>query len=105
MNTMINCLKQSDYNEEACANEVTAFLNCVKDFQVSLDSSSPSSSSLWLSLFFLWQKGTLEAKEKAKAGIFTNEDGVNRYPKAFIDKMLKMYKTPRKVDDGPEVPV
>ena len=55
--------------------------------------------------FVGFQKVSLEARDKAKAGIFTSDDGITRYPKAFIDKMLKKYKTPRKVDDGPDIPV
>ena len=45
-----------------------------------------------------------EAVEQTKKGIFKIEEGQDRYPKAFVLKMLKQYKTPRKLDNSHEVP-
>jgi len=36
MDSMINCLKLSDYNETHCATEVQNFLACFKKFNVRL---------------------------------------------------------------------
>ncbi|CAF0836267.1 unnamed protein product [Brachionus calyciflorus] len=44
------------------------------------------------------------ADEQAKKGIFKVEENQSKFPIKFMQKVLKEYKTPRKVDNGPDLP-
>lgn len=43
--------------------------------------------------------------EEAKKGIYKITENQSKYPIKFMQKMLAQYKTPRKVDNGPDIPM
>ncbi len=43
--------------------------------------------------------------DEAKKGIVKITEGQTRYPVKFVNKLLSDYKTPRKVDNGPDIPM
>ncbi len=51
------------------------------------------------------QVDTKAAMDKMNKGIVDTEDKQIRYPKNFVIKMLKQFPTPRKLDNGPEIPI
>ena len=103
MNTMITCLKMSDYNEKQCAPEVTSFLACFEKFNV-----------IELYKFYCWKSincliiilkvDTKVALDKMNAGVVETDKPQRKYPRKFVLKMLDQYKNPRKLDNGPDMP-
>ena len=50
------------------------------------------------------QESAKLAEEQLKKGIFKIDEKQSKFPVKFMQKMLKDYKTPRKVDNGPDLP-
>jgi len=53
----------------------------------------------------LLKKTSKEVFEKNRSGDYTIVEGQTNFPVNFMKKMLAQYKTPRKIDDGPELPL
>jgi hypothetical protein len=43
--------------------------------------------------------------EQAKKGIYNIDPNQNKFPVKFMQKLVQQYKTPRKVDNGPDIPI
>jgi len=43
--------------------------------------------------------------EEARKGIYSFDDNQSRYPIKFMQKMIQQFKIPKKIDNGPDVPI
>jgi hypothetical protein len=47
----------------------------------------------------------LKAIADEKSGIFEIKEGQTSYPKVITDRLMAQYKTPRRIDNGPIIPL